>query len=210
MRRIALMVIAGMLVIGLLSGFSTTLTAISPAPDKSGSSVAYSLARIYSVDELIKESECIVIGKVLKIMPSQEELDRPPNFGIMIYTDVIIEARRYLYGESQNKALAVRTYGGRIGDYGMDVEDEAVFTPGEQVFLFLNYRDFAGDLLPLPLGIEAGSYYRVTASQGKYQYQPPEKSFACSPQQNDFAIGYGQKVPVADIEKKIGEIYPSK
>ncbi len=86
-----------------------------------------------------------------------------------------------------------------MGSLAMWVEDEPVFTRGENVLLFLNYGDSSWPLSRTPSGVSESSYYRVTANQGKYGYQDGIAQ-----------AQFGSPIPVSEIEKKIAEIYGSR
>lgn len=119
-----------------------------------------------SMNDLISDSDAIVIGKVTDILPS-----RKGTFGQkereIIYTDVIVQAERYLHGDSESEKIAIRVYGGRIDNLVMWVEDSPEFIVGESILVFL-VRPLYG-IEPVPQGIDSSSYY-VTSIQGKYRY----------------------------------------
>jgi hypothetical protein len=121
------------------------------------------------MDELIKNADAIVIGKVKDIPPSRKSALNLDGSNIIriIYTDVIIQVDRYLYGEPESEEIAVRVEGGRVDNIVMWAEDQPEFLLGEEVFLFLLRPP--DPLEPVPEGITASSYYRVSM-QGKYRY----------------------------------------
>jgi len=86
----------------------------------------------------------------------------------IIYTDVIIKVDKYLYGDIQSEKIAVRINGGRIGNQILIADNEADFSEGENVLLFL-FRDPNYEMTPVPEGIEAQAYYRtMRLFQGKF------------------------------------------
>lgn len=149
-----------------------------------------------TLDDLIEKSDAIVIGKVVDIFPSRSGTEPPGSSYLKIFTDVIIETERYLYGEPQSKYIAVRVMGGRVGEMVMWVEDEPVFNLGEEVILFLTRIPAS---IP-PEGIESENYYRVTgAMQGKLGYKDG----------NMINLEGGSFV-VSEIEQKIASIHGGK
>jgi hypothetical protein len=130
---------------------------------------SFGLMKRQSMNELIKNADAIVIGKVKDIPPSRKSALNQDGNNIIgsIYTDVIIKVDRYLYGEPEPEEIAVRVEGGRVDNMVMWAEDTPEFILGEEVFLFLVRPDSA--LEPVPEGIDASSYYRVSI-QGKYRY----------------------------------------
>lgn len=146
----------------------------------------------YTLNDLILHSDAIVIGRVTDILPAKRGV--VPGGIPIIYTDIIVEAGRYLYGEPESEQIAIQVWGGRIGDIVMLVEDEPVFTLGESVVVFLFRPPY--ELAPIPDGIDALSYYRVTgACLGKFAYR-------CG-----IACRFPCKiVTVCAIEKKVAEI----
>ena len=126
------------------------------------------LMKRLSMDELISNSDAIVIGKVTDILPSRKGTLGQAEIEI-IYTDVLVQTERYLYGDPESEKIGIRVYGGRIDNLVMWVEDTPEFTLGEHILVFLVRQPDA--LEPVPVGIDPSSYYRVCgAIQGKYRY----------------------------------------
>lgn len=122
----------------------------------------------FTLRDLILHSDAIVIGRVTDILPAKHGV--LPDGNSIIYTDVIVQADRYLYGEPESEQIAIQVWGGRIGDIVMLAEDEAVFTLGEAIVVFLGRPPY--ELGPIPDGIDPLSYYRVTgACLGKFAYR---------------------------------------
>lgn len=115
-----------------------------------------------------------------------------------IFTDVIIQAEEYLFGEPQTALIAVRVEGGRvIDDRGVEtvmrVDAFPVFDLGEEVALFLSR--IAQPNIP-PEGFESANYYGVTgAMQGK-----------CGYKDGNMVILEGNSVALSEIEQKIASI----
>ncbi len=134
----------------------------------------------WSLDELITASEVIVVGKVVDILESKRgESVAPSQTGTVIYTDVLLEVRDYLYGGSGAKTIAVHLEGGRIGNEVVVMSHGPVFTTGETALLFL-YRPAIYPLPTPPEGIAAADYFEVTGfARGQWPYDngvatPPE------------------------------------
>ena len=89
----------------------------------------------FTLDDLIKNTETAVIGKVVEILPSKEDHRNENN---IIYTKIVFQTERYLYGEPRAEKIIIRVDGGRIGDRTMIAEDEAEFTLGEECVVFLS------------------------------------------------------------------------
>jgi hypothetical protein len=168
----------------LLAAVVTVVFLASYLPGQTGSAVSskatiqegdqvvrrtFGLMKRQSMNELIKNADAIVIGKVTDIPAARKSTLNRDGKEIMglIYTDVIIQVDRYLYGESESEKIAVRVEGGRVDNMIMWSEDTPEFILGEEVFLFLIRPP--GALEPVPEGIDASSYYRVSI-QGKYRY----------------------------------------
>jgi hypothetical protein len=151
----------------------------------------------YTLDDLILHSDAIVIGRVTDILPANRGV--VPGGISIIYTDVIVEADRYLYGEPKSERIAIRVWGGRIGDTVMLVEDEAVFTLGEHIVVFLARAPYE---VVSPDGIDALSYYQVTgACLGKFAYQAT--GLVNNGRVKDFP---GQAVAISAIGNQVAEI----
>jgi hypothetical protein len=114
-----------------------------------------------SLEDLVRQSDAILIGTVIEILPSKGDIVSHT------YTDAVIRPERYLYGGSGTQNIAVRTLGGTIGGVTLWMEDQPKFTIGEENLLFLRHIDpFA------PQGIDPQNYYEVAgAVQGKWDYK---------------------------------------
>jgi hypothetical protein len=111
----------------------------------------------------------ILIGQVIDILPSRIGYS-PVYYGDnqIIYTDVIIKVDRYLFGDFQPEKIAVRIDGGRIENQIFITNDEADFSRGENVLLFL-FKDKNYEMTPVPEGIDTKAYYRtMRLFQGKF------------------------------------------
>jgi len=145
----------------------------------------------FTLDDLIKNSDAVVVGTVTEILPAKKD---ETAFGItLIYTDVVIQPERYLYGKSQADRIAVRVNGGRIGDTVMIAEDEAEFTVGEECVVFLTHPTYAHAAAD---GFTEEDYYIVYAGFG-----------------GKYAIDDGtifnsiDKFVLSDVEQKVAAIY---
>ena len=148
-----------------------------------------------TLDDLVSQSDSIVTGNVTEIREPRwtNEHSGPRS----IYTDVIIEPGSFLLGFKADR-VAVRVLGGRIGTFAMVVEDQPVFSLGQQVLLFLS-RPVNLELTP-PEGFGFVDYYNVTgALQGKWAYNKDKAV--------DF---YGAVHDLSSIEKRIGELRPGE
>lgn len=99
------------------------------------------------IDDLIRESDVILIGRVTEIKTHLGEK--------MIYRRVEIKVERYLKNPSDSSEVFVRVLGGEIGEIGVWVEDQPSFHLFEEVLVFLR-----GDL--------EGDYRVVGGPQGKF------------------------------------------
>ena len=153
----------------------------------------------FTLDDLILHSDAIVIGTVTDILPAKPGV--MPNGHPIIYTDVIVEVDRYLYGEPKSERIAIQVWGGRIGDTVMLVEDAAVFTVGEDIVVFLFRPPY--EVASIPDGVDALSYYQVTGTCfGKFAYQATGGAV-----NNGWVKEFpGQVVAISAIEEKVAEI----
>jgi len=182
-----------------LGNHGITTTKVEPKPGESSMSVSALMIRL-TLDDLVEESDAVVIGKVVDIFPSRKVDGKPMDVTTEvvepwnIITDVVIEVERYLYGKLQSSYIAVMVRGGRVGDMVMWVEDEPVFNLGEEVALFLDrMRD---DITP-PEGFDRAEYFRVFRGiQGKLGYRDGQ-----------MITLEGNAITISEIEKKIAEVH---
>jgi hypothetical protein len=121
-----------------------------------------------SLDELISSSDAIIIGKVAGILPSKwGTFGQGSRERKIIYTDVIIQVQKFLYGEPESEKIAIRMFEGRIGNLASISENGAEFTVGESVCLFLDKPSYIME--PAPQGINPSNYY-VCSFQDKFMY----------------------------------------
>jgi len=144
------------------------------------------------LDKLIRESQLVITGKVLKVLPSRGVEQEEPGTDYYIYTDIVIKPDRFLFGSSSQDSIIVSVQGGKIGNLVMWAQDQPVFVPEEDVMVFL-YRPDGYTLDSPPAGIKTTSCYLVTgAIQGKFQLR---ENIA-------FSIS-GYEYPVSRIEERI-------
>ena len=146
-----------------------------------------------TTDDLIEESDAVVIGKVVDILPARQVGIGVSRRHWIITTDVIIEIERYLYGQPQSPHIAVMVQGGRVEQTFVRVEDQPEFNLGEKVALFLKRHQ--QEIAP-PEGFEDAEYYMVTGSfLGKFGYKD-----------GNMVNLEGDSFTVAEFEQKIASI----
>ena len=119
----------------------------------------------FSFETNVKNSDAAVIGKVVEILPSK--IDNIKLFSTeIIYTVVIIEVERWLYGQFESKLIAIRVEEGRVDNKIMIGENEPVFILGEVCLLILENPSYHGDI---PVGFNVTDYFVVFDGKwGKY------------------------------------------
>ena len=85
-----------------------------------------------TVEQLTDGSTYIVEGKVLEVWT---ELD---DEKAMVWTRARVQVTRTIKGPDSPTELVVESPGGRYGDFDVQVPAHAVFSPDEDVFLFLD------------------------------------------------------------------------
>ena len=123
--------------------------------------------------DLARISDAILTGRVISIA-----YGRDPQVPY-IYTYVTIEIDEHIKGLGRVTELVVKQLGGRIGDLAMVVYDQATFTVGEEVLLFLverprdgtaaSHRPVAGQVDDQP---RPGQRRRRSCSSGLRRFGP--------------------------------------
>jgi len=88
----------------------------------------------WSDDELARFSDAIVTGRVGDISAGRDRITNN------IYTYVTIVIDEALKGDIPERSIVIKQLGGTIGNDGLSVGDQASFTRGEDVLLFLETR----------------------------------------------------------------------
>ena len=109
------------------------------------SGISSFLLEEYTLEDLSKNSDVIVMGTVKEILPSKwnsadgKRPDKVVEFGPydLIYTDIIISVDKYVKNPLSSEEVIVRVEGGKVGNDTMAVEDEPSFKTGEKVLLYL-------------------------------------------------------------------------
>lgn len=115
----------------------------------------------YSFSDLVKTSDLIVRGNVIKSESHWGSLAWDPNSRI-IFTNTTVQITEPYKGEADKSEIIIETQGGEIGEIGLMVEDMPQFEPGEEVIVFLTPPD--------PKGIRRVDNYdngKYTLSEGK-------------------------------------------
>ena len=144
-------------------------------------------------NQLVKSSDAIILGAVVDIRPSKWGADVSGHE--VIYTDVIIQVQRYLFGGGSNR-VAVRVIGGRVAAAVTWAEDQPVFYLGEDLVVFLFNQTQYYTIAPVPPdGITLDDYYAVTkSSRGKWPLE-----------EGRFVDYSNNRVSISSIERLIEE-----
>lgn len=142
MRNVAFLVVA----LALLSA-SVRATVLVPA----------------DLSELVDEATAIVHGRVLDVRAEWTDGRRT------IESFVTVGVATYLKG-SLGPTVTLRTPGGDVGPYRSVMVGAPVFTPGDEVVLFLGSR---GPSMPFILGLNQGVYRVVTNARGERTVMKP-------------------------------------
>jgi hypothetical protein len=106
-----------------------------------------------TLGEVLSESKAMVHGVVVDQFSQWEESNG--NKIIFTYSTLRVENGQFgKLGRMQN--VVVRTVGGSVDGYNQVLIDEASFTPGEEVIVFLGLED--GWLHPSVVGFHQGKY----------------------------------------------------
>lgn len=127
-----------------------------------------------SLEEIITESDLIVIGEFISILPSRWSTDNgrlPGNATIdsvsqqrlTIFTDSIFQVNQYLKGETQNSTIRIRTFGGQVGQDRMIVSGGLSYKTEQAYLLFLSHDTGA------TADIDPGDFLATGVYQGVYE-----------------------------------------
>jgi hypothetical protein len=109
------------------------------------------------LDELAAEATAIVHGRVVDVRAEWTDGRRT------IESFVTVGVATYLKG-SLGPSVTFRTPGGEVGLYRSVMVGAPVFTPGDEIVLFLGSR---GPSVPFVLGLNQGVYRVVTNARGE-------------------------------------------
>lgn len=109
-----------------------------------------------SQDELVAQSDAVVVGEVLKVQSFRDETGR------LIVSEAIVQVKETLTG-SADSVVVVRTVGGTVDGYTVVAHGFPKFDAGERVVLFLANRD--GDTSEV-VGYRLGQYKLLVNRRG--------------------------------------------
>lgn len=134
--------------------------------------VSYAELEAVSHEYLKNESDVILTGTVIEILPSKwNTVDgkisaksiHDLKWHDMIYTDVVVNVDEYYKTQSKNKEVVVRIFNGTVGKDSFILDSEPSFSLNEKVFLYLveDNWDYTKNLGPK-------HYFVLGSMQGKY------------------------------------------
>ena len=127
---------------------------------------AYPSSIEMNLDDLIVESDLIVVGEFVNRHPSRwsTETGKLPDdatvetvskMRLTIFTDTDFQVSSYLKGDAGLSVLPIRTFGGQVGNDSVIVSGEPSYKIGQEYLLFL-FRNIGKTA-----SIDPGSYYGV-------------------------------------------------
>lgn len=173
-------------------------TKFTPLPGEKGIIGAAGSYPLLPIEEIIRLSDAGVIGRVTDILPAKRAKNPAPVPPEIIYQDVIIQVKQYLFGGHGSKFIAVRVLGGKIGnEYFLAEGVDPDFTVGEEVLLFL-YVPPADTVYveAVPEGTDPTTIYKVSTSiPGKFLLE------------DNTAINFkGETMDISIIEEKVASV----
>jgi hypothetical protein len=96
-----------------------------------------------SMSDLVKTSDLIVRGDVIKTESHWGSLSWDPNSRIIL-TRTTLQISESYKGLADKNEITIETEGGEIGEVGLLVEDMPRFVPNEEVIVFLSAQDSKG------------------------------------------------------------------
>lgn len=126
--------IAALSVIAVVLFYSIPVNPCTPFPFQSADALLVS----ETAKELYDSSELVVIGRITDSTAKCE--------GSQIWTHMQIEVEDSAKNPEGIKVLTGKTIGGRIGNYGIWMEDSPIFNKGDRAFLYL-YKDNPDDTI---------------------------------------------------------------
>ncbi len=123
------------------------------------------------LDELIKDSELIVIGRVDEVYPGRwstpngKSPSRDAALDFIIITDVNFQIEQVLKGKIIETNIRVREFGGQAG------QDALIISAGEHYDLGQNYVLFLIEDTGLTADIEPGHFISLGGAQGVYKIE---------------------------------------
>jgi len=124
------------------------------------------------VSDLADSSAVVALGRVSSVAAQADAGS--------IYTYVTLDVTEVLKGQLSERRVMVKQLGGTLPDLGLYISDQATFTPGEEVLVFLAVRPRDGTL------------YTAGLSRGKWQVLPDMLTGGRT------AVNGDQRVPIDD------------
>ncbi len=144
-------------IIVAVAGVVGYLAIAKPALIKGGGNA---ILEILPLDDLVKDSSLIVIGKVIEEKPSKKDFDSDNTSVEFVYTEYVIKVERYLYSKDVNyDSITIKVLGGKVDFTEFVFEDSPSFKVGDRVLLLLDNK---------PDSLYKGSWYVTGWRQGAY------------------------------------------
>jgi hypothetical protein len=102
--------------------------------------VAEALIMKFTVDELAKRAELVIMGEVASMKTRWNKPQEP------IYTEITLNVQETWKGEVTTKTIMVEQIGGTYGETSLKIPDAAEFKVGQKVILFIDKREDMTDL----------------------------------------------------------------
>jgi len=139
-----------------------------------------------SIGELARESDLIVVAKVIEILPSKLDTSDPKM--IRIWTDIRLQVERYIKAPSNSSTVEVRLAGGTANGVTHIVSGGVELEAGQRVLLFLKKE---------PNTIWGDHFFVHGFVQGRYLLDDG------SALNEDPAKGTSEKALIAEIQKAL-------
>jgi hypothetical protein len=94
----------------------------------------------YTVDELAKRAEQVIMGEVTSLKPRWNKDQEP------IYTEITLNVLEVWKGEITTKSITIEQIGGTYGETSLTIPDAAEFKIGTKVILFIDRKEDKTDL----------------------------------------------------------------
>ncbi|HUE86391.1 MAG TPA: matrixin family metalloprotease [Vicinamibacterales bacterium] len=165
------------------------LVALMPALTQAASAPRWSMPQLASFADIV------LTGRIVSVTPAWDTGGAWDTDVNAIYTYVTVDVAEVLKGDIGDAQVTIKQLGGVAGGVGLSISDQATFTVGEEVLLYLEARPRDGTL------------YTTALWQGKWALQRDARGQVAVRQPPGGHAGADERVLVSEVRQSAALVH---